>query len=125
MSVEEFPASPDFEPDAKEEEEAPVEEEAAINGPIAEEDIELEPSIEAIETEEQEVGDDPVRLYLHEIGRVQLLTADNEKTIARKIEMGKRIAEVKRELVKQGKHTTASMHFWSTLVYPPIPGSGR
>jgi len=105
MSPEEFNASPDFEPDVKEEvEEAPEEEEVTLEEPT-EEELELEPVIEA---EEQEVGDDPVRLYLHEIGRVQLLTANDEKMIARRIELGKRISEVRRGLEKQGKHPSAT-----------------
>jgi RNA polymerase primary sigma factor len=109
MKMEEIAGSPDFEPDAKageEEEAAP--EEAELEGPT-EEELEAEPAIEA--AEEQEVGDDPVRLYLHEIGRVQLLTAHDEKAIARKIELGKRIHEVRRELEKQGKHPTATEIF--------------
>ncbi|MBI2836437.1 MAG: RNA polymerase sigma factor RpoD [Chloroflexi bacterium] len=36
--------------------------------------------------EEQEAADDPVRLYLHEIGKVPLLTAVDEKALAKKIE---------------------------------------
>ncbi len=43
-------------------------------------------SIEAQEPEEQEVADDPVRLYLHEIGKRQLLTAKDERILARRIE---------------------------------------
>jgi len=38
-------------------------------------DLELETQLEALE--EQEVADDPVRMYLHEIGRVRLLTAED------------------------------------------------
>jgi RNA polymerase primary sigma factor len=38
--------------------------------------------------------EDPVRMYLHEIGRVHLLTAADEKVLARKIEEGRRIAEI-------------------------------
>ncbi|MFC1937797.1 RNA polymerase sigma factor RpoD [Chloroflexota bacterium] len=44
---------------------------------------------------EQEVVDDPVRMYLHEIGRVQLLTASDEKSLARKMEKGRRISELR------------------------------
>ena len=108
MSPEEFDTSQDFEPEIKEEvEESPEEEEPVLVEPT-EEELELEPAIEA---EEQEVGDDPVRLYLHEIGRVQLLTANDEKTIARRIELGKRISEIRRELEKQGKHPSAAEIF--------------
>jgi RNA polymerase primary sigma factor len=106
MSPDEFIAAPEFEPGIKEEvEEAPEEEVVAIIEEPTEDELEAETVLEA---EEQEVGDDPVRLYLHEIGRVHLLTADNEKAIARKIELGKRISEVRRELEKQGKHPSAA-----------------
>src|SRR4030043_1682433 len=39
-----------------------------------------------IEHVEHEAIDDPVRMYLHEIGKVSLLTADDEKALASKIE---------------------------------------
>jgi len=39
---------------------------------------------------------------------VPLLTGRDEKTLARRIEEGKRIAEIKRELEKQGKDTSAA-----------------
>ncbi len=90
------------------------EEEAAEEGPEAEEvleepteeDLELKPTMAVVEELE-----DPVRLYLHEIGRVSLLTARDEKTIARRIELGKRIREIRRELEKQGKHPSATEIF--------------
>ena len=85
------------------------EEEAAEEGPEAEEvsekptEEDLEPTMAVVEEME-----DPVRLYLHEIGRVQLLTAQDEKTTARRIELGKCIREIRRELEKQGKHPSAT-----------------
>ncbi|GAG04724.1 unnamed protein product, partial [marine sediment metagenome] len=57
---------------------------------------EIEAPIEQLEG--QEVVDDPVRMYLHEIGRVRLLTAQDEKVLARKIEEGKHIREIKQDL---------------------------
>ena len=44
---------------------------------------------------EQDITDDPVRIYLHEIGNVHLLTAKDEKTLARKMEEGQDINEIK------------------------------
>jgi len=44
---------------------------------------------------EQEVADDPVRTYLHEIGRVYLLTAAEEKQLAKKMKQGKHLADIK------------------------------
>ncbi len=106
--MEEINNSPDFDPEAKEEEiiEEPTED-VILEEPTAE-DLELESQAELLEDQDQEVGDDPVRLYLHEIGRVPLLTARDEKTLASRIEEGKRIAEIKRELEKQGKDTSAT-----------------
>jgi len=69
-------------------------------------DLDLDTSLEALE--EQEVGDDPVRLYLHEIGKVHLLTADDEKVLAGKIEQGKHINEIRQELQDCGKRGSAS-----------------
>ena len=47
--------------------------------------------------EEPGIVDDPVRMYLHEIGRVLLLTAEDEKKLAQKMEAGKRVKEIKKE----------------------------
>ena len=82
--------------------------------PESEAELELEPAAEELEREEagiavfseieeQAVNDDPVKLYLHEIGRVGLLSGQEEKITARRIEMGKRVSEVKHALEKEGK----------------------
>jgi RNA polymerase primary sigma factor len=71
------------------------------------EDIELDPSIEQME--EQEVADDPVRLYLHEIGKVQLLTAKDERILAQKIEEAKRIREIRQAFQEEyGRHPSVT-----------------
>src|SRR4030042_104164 len=43
---------------------------------------------------EHETIDDPVRLYLHEIGKVSLLTANDEKALASKIEEAKYLEKI-------------------------------
>jgi RNA polymerase primary sigma factor len=70
-------------------------------------DTDLDSSLDTID--EQEVADDPVRLYLHEIGKVNLLTAKDEKVLARKIEANKRIREIRQDyLEKYGKSPAAT-----------------
>ena len=73
--------------------------------------MEIEPSPEALATEEAvteadlsvpleapddlSLVDDPVHMYLREIGRVPLLTADDERRLARQIEEGRRIDQLR------------------------------
>jgi RNA polymerase primary sigma factor len=55
-------------------------------------------------TEETEGIDDPVRMYLREIGKVYLLTADDEKHLARQMEEGNHIHEIKVDYVQDYGH---------------------
>ncbi len=58
---------------------------------------------------EQDIVDDPVRIYLHEIGRVHLLTARDEQLLAKRIEAGKRITEIKQDyLQRYGREPSAT-----------------
>ena len=45
-----------------------------------------------------ELTDDPVRMYLREIGRVPLLKASEERTLARDMESGRHIQEIEKAL---------------------------
>ena len=48
--------------------------------------LRTEPEREAEELPDPDIIDDPVRMYLREIGRVTLLTARDERMLARKVE---------------------------------------
>jgi RNA polymerase primary sigma factor len=111
----EEPTEPDSFSDSEDEEEDNGDEDAPwreirhleIEKPESAPDLELEVPLEQIG--EQEVVDDPVRMYLHEIGRVSLLTADEEKELARKMEEGRRIKQIKQDYrEKYGSEPTAT-----------------
>ncbi len=64
-----------------------------------------EPEAEAApDLEEHEMLDDPVRMYLREIGRVTLLTAQDERVLAKKMEARKDIARIERILTEELGH---------------------
>jgi RNA polymerase primary sigma factor len=76
----------------------------------------LEPEVPLERLEEQEVIDDSVRMYLHEIGRVPLLTAEDEKKLAKHMEEGRRITEIRKVwFKKQGKQPNAADIVMSVL----------
>ena len=51
-----------------------------------------------------DLTDDPVRMYLREIGRVELLTAQEERELARNLELRRIVAEMESEFLE--KHET-------------------
>jgi RNA polymerase primary sigma factor len=63
--------------------------------------IDLDLEMPAEEIAEQDITDDPVRIYLHEIGRVHLLTADDEKNLARHMEEGKFLTHTRKAFNQQ------------------------
>ncbi len=76
------------------------EEKAAEPAEEEEPEPEIEPEValkKALELEEQDVIDDPVRMYLREIGHVSLLSANDEKVLASKMEQNKHIKKVKED----------------------------
>jgi RNA polymerase primary sigma factor len=66
-------------------------------GDIKAEEEEPEP----LALEEQEGIDDPVRMYLREIGKVYLLSAEDEKHLARQMEEGKHIQRIDKRWADQ------------------------
>ena len=86
------------EDEAKPEVEAELEAEAA-SGTEAEPEAALE--WEAGEFEEVEMTEDPVRMYLREIGRVPLLTAQDERALARRMESGRYVEQARRVLQQE------------------------
>ena len=67
----------------------------------------LEPALQKAALDELEIADDPVRMYLRQIGRVPLLTADEEKVLARNKEEKDYINAIKEEY-SQKSGTTAT-----------------
>jgi RNA polymerase primary sigma factor len=104
--------SPEFETDVTREPEIAPQEDVLLEIELAAEDLEPEePAPEVHDADSYEVAEDPVRTYLHEIGRVPLLTASDEKITARRIELGKRVSLIKHGLEMQGNHASASQIF--------------
>ncbi len=78
---------PDFEEEEEEEEDIPKN--------FGEEEVELEEKFDDLAFSSQFKINDPVRMYLKEIGRVELLSSQEEITYAKKIERGDIAQEVK------------------------------
>jgi RNA polymerase primary sigma factor len=72
--------------DAEEEEAAP---EAAAEEPAAEESTSREIAVAPSQSETLDRTDDPVRMYLREMGSVELLSREGEIAIAKRIEAGR------------------------------------
>ena len=66
----------------------------------------LSPALEA------ELGEDPVRLYLREIGEIELLSVDHEFWLATRIEAARRVNLLSRDhpIVRQGNQNSNSIH---------------
>lgn len=66
-------------------------------------------SLPVEQVEESRVLEDAVHAYLHDIGKVNLLSARDEKVLAKKIEAGKRIREIKDNLTRLNGLTPSPM----------------
>ena len=85
------------------------------SGPEPDE-IEEESEKEAVPLEEQDGLDDPVRMYLREIGKVYLLKGPDEKRLAREMEEAKHIDSIeKRWLEEHGRAATAQEVFLTLI----------
>jgi len=55
----------------------------------------------ATQLQDSEITDDPVRMYLREIGRVSLLTAEDERVLARAMELYGRLEQIRKGLAQE------------------------
>ena len=102
MVSEDFKETDQFTADNATEEEVEIPSSEELEDELKSEDVEIETGdespLELLGGTEQEAADDPVRLYLHEIGKVRLLTARDERELAKKIELAKRLKEIRHVL---------------------------
>jgi len=78
--------------------------------------IDLDVDLATEEIAEQDITDDPVRIYLHEIGRVHLLTAEDEKNLAKRMEESKYINIIKQEYYQNNNRQPTSAEIVMTVI---------
>jgi RNA polymerase primary sigma factor len=81
-----------------------------------EEDEEVESGKGAIPLEEQEGVDDPVRMYLREIGKVYLLSGADEKRLARDMEEAKHLAAIEKRWFADHHRTPTGQEILLSLI---------
>jgi RNA polymerase primary sigma factor len=84
-------------------------------GPDAD-DIDEEDEKEPVPLEEQEGIDDPVRMYLREIGKVHLLSGADEKRIARQMEEAKHLVAIDKSFIERCNRLPTGQETLLTLV---------
>jgi RNA polymerase primary sigma factor len=84
-----------------------AEEEGPTEADIWEEEVSL-PELQTVSLELEEMIDDPVRMYLREMGRVSLLSAKEEKQLARMMEEGRYLKRIEEDwLNESGQYPSA------------------
>lgn len=81
-----------------------------------EESLDLDVDLAAEELAEQDITDDPVRIYLHEIGRVHLLTAEDEKNLAKRMEESKYLNIIKQEFYQKNNRQPNSIEIIISII---------
>jgi RNA polymerase primary sigma factor len=80
------------------------------------EELKVEPEDDSLElispSLETELGEDPVRLYLREIGEIELLSVDHEFWLATRIEAARRVEVLNRghPIARRGQHYSTSVY---------------
>ncbi len=108
-------APPEEEPDDEPDEEVLAVELQKLKE-LAEDGNENEP-LDLLKTPELvfEIGDDPVRLYLKEIGRVELLNTDREFWLATRMQAERRIFNIGNQYPLSRGETSIPRHIYRTL----------
>jgi RNA polymerase primary sigma factor len=71
--------------------------------------------------EESELTDDPVRMYLREIGRVSLLTAQDERVLARAMEIQRRLNKLEMSLTSDASRPPSSADICMSVMSQTAP----
>ena len=106
----------DFDEAEEDSVEAAVDEDDEPAVEAEEEEEEEEDASLALLTEESEGIDDPVRMYLREIGKVYLLTADDEKHLARQMEEGHHLEAIEEAYVATYGHPPSAARVTVSLL---------
>ena len=78
-------------------------------------DLEPKDTIELSGNEELDIANDPVKQYLHEIGKVNLLTAREERDLAKKIELAKRLKQIKLDYLQEHGESPSPIEIVSVI----------